>query len=151
MMKNSLLKAAGLMVALIPAISFAQSTFAQSPVGVWKTIDDNTGKAKSFVTISEHDGTLSGTVTKIIDPDKRDVICEKCDGDRKDQKVEGMTIVWNMQKDGDKYDDGKIVDPETGKVYSANMKLLEDGKKLEVRGYIGFSLIGRSQVWERAE
>ncbi len=54
-------------------------------------------------------------------------------------------------KQGGKYDDGKIVDPESGKVYSANMKVLEDGKKLEVRGYIGFSLIGRSQTWERVK
>ena len=146
MMKKSLLKTAGLMAALIPAIALANS-----PVGIWKTIDDNNGKAKSLVTITENNGTLSGTVTKIIDPAKRDMICSQCKDERKDQKIEGMTIVWGMQKDGDMYDNGKIVDPESGKVYSANMKLLDGGKKLEVRGYIGFSLIGRSQVWERVE
>ena len=127
------------------------TALASSPVGTWKTIDDSTGEAKSIVTIEEHNGALTGTVAQILDEAKRDAVCEKCDGEREGQKIEGMTILWNMQQDGDKYDDGKIIDPESGKIYSANMKLLEDGSKLEVRGYVGFSLIGRSQVWERVQ
>ncbi|ODS22664.1 hypothetical protein AB835_12925 [Candidatus Endobugula sertula] len=146
MLNRSLIKTMGLMAALIPAISFAAS-----PVGVWKTIDDNSGQAKSLVTITDQNGVFSGTVTRIIDPTKRDSICTKCENERKSQKIEGMTILWGMKKDGKKYDDGKIIDPESGKIYSANMKLQDEGQKLEVRGYIGFSLIGRSQVWERAE
>ncbi len=128
------------------------STFAASPEGVWKTIDDATGEARSYVTISTNDnGSFSGKISKILDPAKQESVCVKCEGERKDQKIEGMTILWGMEKQGNKYDDGKIIDPESGKIYSANMKLLENGNKLEVRGYIGFSLIGRSQTWERVE
>lgn len=134
-------------------LSLCLSSFslAASPLGLWKTIDDSTGKAKSYVTIFEENGKLSGKVTQILDPAKQDSICDQCQGDLKDQKVQGMTILWGMKKQGSKYDDGKIVDPESGKVYSANMKVLENGGKLEVRGYIGFALIGRSQTWERVE
>ncbi len=131
------------------ALVLPLSALASSPIGTWKTIDDETGEAKSLITIQEQDGKLSGTVAQILNEAKRDAICEKCDDERKGQKIEGMTILWNMAKDGEKYDNGKIIDPESGKIYSANMKLLEDGKKLEVRGYVGFSLIGRSQTWER--
>ncbi|WP_263079309.1 DUF2147 domain-containing protein [Endozoicomonas sp. Mp262] len=133
------------------ALALPLSALASTPVGIWKTIDDATGEAKSLVTIREENGQLTGAVTKILNEAKRDAVCEKCDDARKGQKVEGMTILWGMEKDGDKYDDGKILDPESGKIYSANMKLLDKGEKLEVRGYIGFSLIGRSQVWERVD
>ncbi len=124
---------------------------ASSPEGVWKTIDDATGEAKSYVTITADNGTFSGTVSKILDPAKEDSICSKCKGERKDQKIVGMTILWGMKQQGDKYDDGNVIDPESGKIYSGHMKLLADGNTLEVRGYIGFSLIGRSQTWERVQ
>ena len=145
-----LLKKSALPIGLL-SVTLSCVTLAASPEGVWKTIDDTTGEAKSYVTIAADNGTFSGTVSKILDPAKQESICAKCEGERKDQKIEGMTILWGMEKQGGKYDDGKIIDPESGKVYSANMKLLEDGNKLEVRGYIGFSLIGRSQTWERVE
>lgn len=133
------------------SLCLSSFSFAASPLGIWKTIDDSSGEAKSYVTIFEENGKLSGKVTQILDPAKQDSICDQCKGDLKGQKVQGMTILWDMEKQGSTYDDGKIVDPESGKVYSANLKVLEDGKKLEVRGYIGFSLIGRSQTWERVE
>ncbi|WP_257267044.1 DUF2147 domain-containing protein [Endozoicomonas sp. ONNA2] len=142
--KNAL--AAGLLSLCLSPLSLAAS-----PLGLWKTIDDNTGEAKSYVTIFQDNGKLSGKVTRILDPAKQDSICDQCQGNLKDQKVQGMTILWGMKQQGSKYDDGKIVDPESGKVYSAHMKVLEDGRKLEVRGYIGFALIGRSQTWERVE
>ncbi len=138
--------AAGLFSLCLSSVSLAAS-----PLGIWKTIDDSSGEAKSYVTIVEENGKLSGKVTQILDPAKQDSICDQCKGDLKDQKIQGMTILWDMEQQASKYDDGKIVDPESGKIYSANMKVLEDGKKLEVRGYIGFSLIGRSQTWERVE
>ncbi|WP_245673478.1 DUF2147 domain-containing protein [Endozoicomonas ascidiicola] len=126
-------------------------TFAASPLGTWKTIDDETGDATSYVTIFEDNGTLSGKITKLLDPESKDDICNLCEGDLKDQKIEGMTILWGMEKQGSKYDDGEIVDPASGKVYSANMKVTDGGEKLEVRGYIGFALLGRSQTWLRVE
>jgi len=78
-------------------------------------------------------------------------VCVKCDGSRKDQPIEGMTILWDVSKDGDVWDGGKIVDPKTGKVYKVKLTLTDGGRKLDVHGYIGFSLIGRSQVWERQD
>lgn len=146
MLSNKSALAIGLLSAAL-----ACNSLAASPEGVWKTIDDATGEARSYVTITANNGTLSGTISEILDPANADSICSACEGERKDQKIAGMTILWDMAQKGDKYDDGKIIDPESGKIYSANMKVLEGGKKLEVRGYIGFSLIGRSQIWERLE
>ena len=145
MTKKNSLRCLVLLAAALPTLAMAAT-----PEGVWKTIDDHSGKVKSLVTISEQNGILSGKVSRIMDPAKREALCTKCKGSRKNQKIEGMNILWDMTKEGDIYDDGKIIDPESGKVYSASMKLLDNGNKMEVRGYIGFSLIGRSQVWERA-
>lgn len=126
--------------------------FAQQSIfGEWKTIDDETGEAKSVVEIYEQNGKAFGKVTKIFREDKQDAVCSECDDDdsRKGQKILGMVILKNMEKDGDEWTDGKILDPNKGSEYKCTM-WLEDGK-LHVRGYIGFSMIGRTQVWERAK
>ncbi len=139
-------------VMIVLAALFATSqVMAQTAVGQWKTIDDETGEVKSIVTIQEENGVLTGKVLQIMDETKRQEVCKKCDGSRKNQPIEGMTIIWDMKDKAGNYEDGKILDPENGKVYSANMKVLDGGKKLEVRGFIGFALIGRSQVWEKVE
>lgn len=121
-----------------------------SPVGMWKTIDDDTGQAKAIVQITEHNGTLEGTILKVLKSDDGPhPICTKCDGARHNQPVEGMTFVWGLTRDGDEWSDGHILDPHNGKVYKASMQLVDGGRKLKVRGYIGFSWLGRTQVWER--
>lgn len=120
-----------------------------TPVGTWKTIDDATGKAKSLVTISEDGGKLHGKVVKLFNPSKPDPTCEKCDGKRKDQPIMGMEILWGLQKDGEQWDGGQILDPEKGKIYGAKLSLADHGNKLDVRGFMGFSLIGRTQTWIR--
>ncbi len=135
--------AAGLAIA---GAAFAQST----PVGLWKTVDDQTGQPKSLVRITEKDGVLSGRVEKIL-TDKTDAKCDKCTDERKDQPVQGMTILTGMKADGEQWSGGKILDPNEGKVYSSRLKLLDGGKKLDVRGFIGVSLFGRSQTWIREE
>ena len=124
---------------------------ASSPIGTWKTIDDATGKAMSLVHIMEQDDTLVGRVQQILNEQKRTALCDRCKGENKDRKIEGMKIIWDMRPNGSHFDHGKILDPSSGKIYSATMKLLENGKKLEVRGYLGLSLFGRSQVWERVQ
>ncbi len=126
-------------------------TAADSPVGVWQTIDDHTGQPKALVQISQNaDGTLSGKIIKGLGAnDQPDRTCDKCTDARKDQPMLGMTIVEGMKRDGDKYEGGKILDPENGSVYKCQMHTEDNGQKLVVRGYIGISLLGRSQTWNR--
>ena len=138
---------AGLLLAA--GAAFAASN---SPVGKWKTIDDKTKQPKSIVEITEVNGTLQGKVLQVLQSDEGPhPVCKECDGDRKDKPVEGMVIMWGVKQDGDEWDGGKILDPKNGKVYKVKLKTIENGTKLDVHGYIGFSLIGRSQVWERQE
>ncbi|WP_024301363.1 DUF2147 domain-containing protein [Pseudogulbenkiania sp. MAI-1] len=126
----------------------AQSVLAQGAAGTWKTIDDETKQAKALVQISEGaDGQLSGKIVKLFS--KPDAVCEKCDGANKGKPVNGLTILWGLKKDGEGWNGGEILDPKSGKVYSAKMKLVDGGNKLEVRGFLGVALLGRTQVWER--
>lgn len=118
--------------------------------GKWKTIDDETGDAKSIVEIYEKDGKIYGKIVEILNPKKKDAKCEKCDGADKDKPLKGLLIIKGLTKDGDEYTDGDILDPTKGKLYSCTIKL--DGKdKLDVRGYMGISLLGRSQTWTRVK
>jgi uncharacterized protein (DUF2147 family) len=140
--------------ALLSALIWSAAVAAElSPVGLWKTIDDNTGKPRGLVRIMEVNGEYQGKVEKIFIEagEDRDPRCEKCDGARRNQPVIGMTILWGLTKQGDEYQGGEILDPETGKVYRAKMKLEGDGGKLGVRGFIGFSLLGRTQTWVREQ
>jgi uncharacterized protein (DUF2147 family) len=124
-----------------------------SPAGLWRTIDDKTGKERSLVRIVENNGVFEGKVEKIFEQadDDPDHLCKKCEGERKDKPIIGMTFLWGLKKDGDQYGGGEILDPKNGKIYRAKMRLTEGGRKLEVRGYIGLSLFGRSQTWLRLE
>lgn len=129
---------------------------ADTPVGTWKQIDDVTGKAKSIIEITDNGGKLQGKVTKVMNlsadeiaKDGEHPICRLCDGALKNQPIEGMVIMYDVSKDGTIWDGGKIVDPKTGKVYKVKLTLDGDGKKLDVHGYIGFALLGRSQTWLR--
>ena len=124
-----------------------------SPAGLWKTIDDKTGKERSLVRIVENNGIFEGKVEKIFEQSDDDPnhLCKKCEGERKDKPIIGMTFLWGLKKDGDQYGSGEILDPKNGKIYRAKMQLTDGGRKLEVRGYIGLSLFGRSQTWLRLE
>ena len=133
--------------ALIVLLFLTFNSWSQSAVGTWKTIDDEDGKVKLHVSIYEQDGKLYGKVTKLINPER--TICTECKGDKKDQPIEGMQIMWNLEKDGDKkWNGGKIMDPKNGKEYKCKIEL-EDQNTLNVRGFIGFSLLGRTQTWYR--
>lgn len=135
--------------------ALAQAADSATPVGLWRTIDDSTGKDRSLVRIAETNGTLEGKVEKRLarlPDDDPDGLCRKCPGTRKDQPIVGMTILWGLKHDGDNvWADGEILDPANGKTYRCKMKLIEGGKKLEVRGFIGVSLLGRTQVWVREQ
>lgn len=121
-----------------------------SPVGVWNTISDRDGKPTGIVEIREVRGELVGTVRGIlVAADPEDSVCGKCSGERKGQRIVGMEILRHMRRHDDEWSGGEILDPETGKTYKAKMKLTDGGRTLVVRGYIGFSLFGRSQTWVR--
>lgn len=130
-------------IALSITFASAQST----PVGVWKTIDDETGEAKSHVEIFQKDGKLHAKVVKLLQKPE-DTVCEECSGDKKGKRIVGMEILWDLEPYDDYWSYGQILDPNNGKVYKCNVYLEEDNK-LTVRGYVGFSLLGRSQEWFR--
>lgn len=123
-----------------------------TPVGLWQTIDDQSGKPRSLIRITESNGEYIAVVEKgLLPTDTGDAVCDKCTDERKNQPIIGMQIVNGLKKNGDKYDGGKILDPENGKIYKCKMTLNKAGDEIEVRGYIGISLIGRSQIWKRME
>jgi len=142
---------AGLAVALMAGTASAQ----MSPEGVWHSIDDATGKPKAEIRISQgSSGELSGVVVRGLDPTpSAEPNCVKCTDDRKDKPKIGMEIIRGGKKtEGrDVWDGGRILDPENGKDYSLRLTPIEGGKKLEVRGYIGSPLLGRTQTWLRAQ
>ncbi|WP_313114650.1 DUF2147 domain-containing protein [Aequorivita sediminis] len=121
---------------------------AQDVTGKWKTIDDETGEAKSIVEIYKQNGKVYGKIVEILNPAKKNAVCDKCPGADKGKPIEGLVILKGLQKDGDEYNDGTIMDPLNGKVYKSYIKL-NGANKLDVRGYVGFSLLGRTQTWSR--
>jgi uncharacterized protein (DUF2147 family) len=137
-----------LMAALHAGVAHAAGP---SPLGTWKTIDDETHEAKALVEITEQDGVVSGHIVELFrHPNEiQDPVCKACEGERHDQRVIGMTILWNLRRDGDDWVGGEILDPEEGKIYRCKLHPTDGGARLEVRGFIGISLLGRTQVWER--
>ncbi len=143
-MRNILLTAFITMPIL--ALSFTAS--AADAVGRWKTIDDETGQAKSIVEITKAaNGTYSGRIVELLRPSKPNPVCDKCKDDRKNKPITGMEIIRGMKQDGNAWSGGSILKPDEGKVYKSKMQLLEGGKKLEVSGCISFFC--KSQVWVR--
>ena len=135
------------------ALGFAATAaFAQAtPVGLWKTIDDETKQEKSYVRITDTGGVLEGKIEKIVDPAKQESVCDRSEDARKGQKVLGMTIVEGVKKNADEahWDGGTILDPNNGKTYKVRMTPKDGGKTMEVRGFIGFFF--RNQQWTRVE
>jgi len=140
---------------LLAGAALTAAAQATSPAGLWRTIDDSSKKDKSLVRIVEANGVYSGKVEKIVDPDSpKDAVCKDCFDERKDKPVVGMTIVRNVKASADDknvFEGGDILDPNNGKVYRVKLKLIDNGSKLDVRGYIGTPMLGRTQTWIRAE
>ncbi len=144
---------ASLLAAVLAMSSAAAWADDASPVGLWKNIDDVSGKPKALIRISESNGVLQGKLEKLFRAPEQDQnpVCDKCEGANKDKPVLGLLFMWGLKKDGDEYNGGEILDPDNGKVYRSKMQLVEGGKKLKVRGYIGMPMLGRSQTWVRQE
>ena len=136
----------------IPPATPPNPTSAVTPAGLWSTISDRDGKPMGVVEIREVDGELVGIVRQIlVDASPEDSVCDKCSDERHGQPIVGMEILRHMQRNGDQWTGGEILDPESGKTYRATLKLSDDGQKLIVRGYIGLPMFGRSQTWIRRQ
>lgn len=127
----------------VSAMSFAQIE------GKWKTVDDESGKAKSYVEIfKKADGKYYGKVVQLLikptDPN-----CTGCKDDRKGKPILGMEVIRGLSKDGNEFSGGTITDPKNGKTYKCTVT--KDGDKLNVRGYMGISIIGRTQTWQKVD
>ncbi len=143
MKKNAVLSLTLFLITILGAQS-------QTVIGKWKTIDEETKKPKSVIEIYEKSGKIYGKVIEIMDADKRKNLCTNCNGEDKNKPILGMVIIKGLTKDGDEYNSGKIIDPVNGKAYKCFITL--DGKdKLNVRGYVGISLLGRTQSWTRVK
>ena len=137
-----------LLLLALPFACFAQN----SPVGRWKTIDDETGKVKSIVEIYKTtSGTLAGKVVEILQSDDGpNPLCDKCPGSNKNMPIKGMVILRGLKADGESHwSGGKILDPAKGKTYKSKVTLINGGSKLEMRGYMGIEALGRTQTWVR--
>ncbi len=126
------------------------SAYSQNILGRWKTIDDETGKGLSIVEIFQVKGKVYGKIIDILNPQNKDKICNLCDGDERNKPLLGLTIIKGLEKDGAEYSNGTILDPKSGKQYSCYITL-DKPDRLKVRGFLGISLLGRTQYWHRVK
>jgi len=143
----------GAVMALSATAQAATAGSEPTAIGLWEQIDEKSGQPESWFNIVEKDGVYVGTIVKMFqkpgDPPPESFRCSKCEGADKDQPVLGLTLIKGMKRKGVKYEDGTIMDPRDGNVYRALMEVSPDNKRLEVRGYLGVALFGRSQTWNR--
>lgn len=143
-----------LLASLFIVLAFA--AWAQdTPVGLWKTVDDTTGREKGLVRIVAEHGVLTGRIEGTLEPgEPKRKVCDLCTDERKGAPLLGMAILRGVRASSDEaglWEGGDILDPDNGKVYRVRLRLLKDGKQLQVRGYIGMPMLGRTQIWNRTE
>jgi uncharacterized protein (DUF2147 family) len=126
---------------------FCLQVTAQDIVGQWETYDDKTDEKKAVIEIyKEHDVYFGKIIEKFTGP--KNATCDKCEGSKKNTPIIGLVIIENIKKEGDSFEGGTILDPESGDTYKCYLKLI-NANKLKVRGYLGVSLFGRTQYWRR--
>ncbi len=134
----------------VPALPLAAAE--PSPAGRWKTIDDKTRQARGIMRLYEEGGAIFGKIEESFDPKDATDVCDKCTDDRKNKPIIGLLILKNMRRQTPtEYGGGEILDPDTGSIYRCKITVGDGGKKLTVRGFVGISMLGRSQVWLRDE
>jgi uncharacterized protein (DUF2147 family) len=136
---------------VIHSPAYASGAAELTAGGIWEKLDD-AGKPEGWFRIAERNGVYEGQIVRMFPAPGQDPSnwrCTKCEGDQKNAPVLGITFISGMKRKGLAYEDGKILDPRDGSIYSARMDLSADGQKLSVRGYLGISLLGQTQVWQR--
>jgi uncharacterized protein (DUF2147 family) len=141
---------AALLLVLVVGFGSAHAA-APEPIGYWTTIDDDGKTPTSIVKISKSGNKLRGQIVQLINPRDKNPTCKDCSGARKGKPIVGMEILWNLSKDGDGWSGGRIIDPNNGSEYNCQIELVERGTRLKVRGFVGIPLLGRTQVWRRAQ
>ena len=136
---------------MIGSMTCAAKAAEPTATGLWEKLDDE-GKPEGWFRIAEKNGTFEGQIVKMFPKPGEDPTswkCTKCEGDQKNAPVLGITFIKGMKRSGLAYEDGKILDPRDGSLYSARMDLSPDNQQLSVRGYLGISLLGQTQTWKR--
>lgn len=137
-------------ILLLSVLLVSFSVTAQDIFGKWKTVDDETGEEKSVVEIYERNGKVFGKVVEIFDVSKQDGLCQDCEGEDSNKPVLGLEIIRDMEKEGEYYKNGTVLDPQDGKIYKLRLSLDEDNSDiLMVRGYISFFY--STQYWKRSK
>jgi uncharacterized protein (DUF2147 family) len=139
----------GMLVLFIAALVARGAGPARGIQGLWKTVDDKTHRPRGVVRMYEEHGHFFGKIVSSFDPREAREVCKPCSGALHNKPIIGLVIVRDMRQSGNEYSGGTIVDPETGDAYRCKMTLEDDGRKLNVRGYVGMALFGRTQVWTR--
>ena len=137
-------------IILLLLITINYTVNSQTIFGKWHSFNDETQEIESVIEVYEKDGKAFAKIIEIKNPDRKTAVCDMCKGSNKDKPILGMEILSGLQMNDDEWSGGKILDPKNGKEYKCYIKLVEDNK-LKIRGYIGFSLLGRTAYWQRAE
>jgi uncharacterized protein (DUF2147 family) len=130
-------------------ITLSITTNGQTIIGQWETYDDKTNEKKAIIEVYKTDDFYFAKIVESFVGEKN-AICETCKGTQKDKPIIGLVIIENIKKDGKEFNGGSILDPENGETYKCYLKLINKNK-LKVRGYLGFSLFGRTQYWIRKQ
>ena len=130
-------------------IFFTTIGFSQTIFGAWNSFDEETNRLESVIEVYEKDDEAFAKITKITNLENQGATCINCSGKRKNAPILGMNILTGLQKEGKEWSGGKILDPKNGKEYKCYIQLLDENT-LKIRGYIGFSVFGRTAIWKRA-
>ena len=123
---------------------------SQTIFGKWYSKNEETGQISSVIEVYEKNGKAYAKVVAIKDPEKQEITCTECNGENKGKKVLGLHIITGLEKNKNEWSGGTILDPRNGKEYKCYIKLIKPNT-LKIRGYIGFSLLGKTAYWQRAD